>query len=99
VRLLGVSKSTVTSLLGRLDRAALLRRQENPHDARSSLVFATAKGRRIAVAARNRVLDLERRIASRVSEADLRALARIVDAVTTETGINLVSEAPRSRNI
>lgn len=95
VRLLGVSKSTVTSLLQRLERARLIRRGANPEDARSALLHATEKGQRVGTAARERVLALERRIQNRVSEADLRALARIVDAVTAETGINLPAEAPR----
>ena len=95
--LLGVPKSTVTSLLHRLEHAALVRRGDNPEDARSVLLFATEKGRRIGMAARVRVLEFERRIQARVSEADLRALTRIVNAVTAETGINLPAEAPRRR--
>jgi DNA-binding MarR family transcriptional regulator len=98
VRLLGVSKSTVTSLLQRLERGSLVRRGGNPEDARSTLLFATNRGRRIGAAARERVLALEKRIQSRVSESDLRALLRIVEAVTAETGINLPAEAPRRRN-
>jgi DNA-binding MarR family transcriptional regulator len=98
VRLLGVPKSTVTSLLQRLEAAGLARRGDNPDDARSWLVFPTAKGRRIGTAARERVLDLERRVQARISEADMRALARIVDAVTAETGIDLPGETPRRRD-
>jgi DNA-binding MarR family transcriptional regulator len=98
VRLLGVSKSTVTSLLQRLERAALIRRGDNPEDARSTLLFVTNRGHRIGAVARERVLALEKRIQSRVSESDLRALSRIVDAVTAETGINLPAEAPRRRH-
>lgn len=97
VRLLGVSKSTVTSLLQRLERASLIRRGGNPEDARSTLLFVTHRGRHIGAAARKRVLALERRIQTRVSESDLRALSRIVEAVTAETGINLPAEAPRRR--
>jgi len=97
VRLLGVSKSTVTSLLQRLERARLIRRGDNPEDARSALLYATEKGRRVGTSARERVLALERRLQARISEADLRALARIVDAVTVETGINLPAEAPRRK--
>jgi len=92
VRLLGVSKSTVTSLLQRLQRAGLIRRDGNPADARSQLVFATGKGSRVGVAARERVRNLERRLQARVSDADMRSLQRIVDAVTGETGINLPAE-------
>jgi DNA-binding MarR family transcriptional regulator len=98
VRLLGVPKSTVTSLLQRLEAAGLTRRGDNPADARSWLVFPTAKGQRRGAAARDRVLEFERRVQLRVSEADLRALARIVEAVTLETAINLPAEHPRRRD-
>jgi DNA-binding MarR family transcriptional regulator len=97
-RLLGLPKSTVTSLLKRLEKTGLTHRGLNPVDGRSWLVFATAKGRRLGAIARDRVLDLERRIQSHLSEADLETLARIVNAVTTETGIDLPAEAPRRQN-
>jgi DNA-binding MarR family transcriptional regulator len=98
VRLLGVSKSTVTSLLKRLETTGLTHRGNNPHDARSWLVFATPKGRRVGTAARERALAFEQRIEARLGTADFRALARVVDAVTAETGIDLPAEAPRRRN-
>ena len=98
VRLLGVPKSTVTTLLQRLERAGLIRRGDNPSDARSALLFTTGKGRRVGAAARERVLQLERRIQSHLSEGDFRVLRRIVDAVTTETGINLPAEAARRKD-
>jgi len=97
-RLLGLPKSTVTSLLKRLEKAGLTHRGLNPEDGRSWLVFATAKGRRLGAIARDRVLDLERRVQAHLSEADLDTLARIVNAVTVETGIDLPAEAPRRRN-
>jgi DNA-binding MarR family transcriptional regulator len=98
VRLLGVSKSTVTSLLKRLETTGLTRRGGNPDDARSWLVFTTPKGQRAGAAARERVLELERRIQARLSAADIRALARVVNAVTAETGIDLPAETPRKRH-
>lgn len=97
VRLLGVPKSTATSILQRLERVGLVQRGSNPEDARSALLFATAKGHRIGGAAGERVIEFDRRIQSRLSEADLRALSRIVAAVTAETGINLPVEFPRRR--
>lgn len=97
-RLLGVPKSTVTSLLKRLEKAGLTRRRSNSDDARSWLVFATPKGRRKGAAARERVLDLERRIQAHLSPADLDALNRIANAVTEETGIDLPAEASRRHN-
>lgn len=92
VRLLGVPKSTITSLLKRLERAGLIRRGQNPYDARSQLLFVTEKGAQTGNAARERVQAFERRLQAQVSEADMRALARIVNAVTSETGINLPAE-------
>lgn len=97
-RLLGLPKSTVTSLLKRLEKAGLTHRGLNPEDGRSWLVFATAKGRHLGAIARERVLDLERRIQAHLREADLDTLARIVSAVTAETGIDLPAEAPRRQN-
>jgi DNA-binding MarR family transcriptional regulator len=98
LRLLGVPKSTLTSLLKRLEIAGLTRRGSNPDDARSWLVFATPSGRRIGAVARERVLDLERRIQAHLARGDLDALARIANAVTAQTGIDLPAEAPRRRN-
>ena len=92
VRLLGVPKSTITSLLKRLERDGLIHRGQNPQDARSQLLFVTEKGAQTGKAAQERVKALERRLQARVSNADMRALARIVDAVTAETGINLPAE-------
>ena len=97
-RLLGMPKSTVTSLLKRLERAGLTRRGSNPDDARSWLVYATPKCCRKGAAARERVLDLERRIQAHLAQTDLDALTRIVNAVTVETGIDLPAESPRRRN-
>ena len=98
LRLLGVPKSTVTSLLKRLETTGLTRRRGNPDDARSWLVFATPRGLRVGAVARERVLHFERRIRAHLSQADLDALVRIVDAVTAESGINLPAEAPRRQN-
>jgi DNA-binding MarR family transcriptional regulator len=97
VRLLGVSKSTMTGMLQRLERAGYLRRRANPQDGRSALLFATADGVRVGGAARVRVLQLEAQLQRRISEADLRALKRIVSVVTQVTGVNLPAEAPRRR--
>ena len=47
VRLLGLPKSTITSLLQRLERAGMIRRGHNPEDARSQLLFVTGRGARI----------------------------------------------------
>jgi DNA-binding MarR family transcriptional regulator len=96
LRLLGVPKSTGTSLLKRLETAGLTRRRSDPDDARSWLVFATTRGRRVGAVAREHVLDFERRIQAHLAQADLDALVRIVDAVSAETGINLPSSSRRA---
>jgi DNA-binding MarR family transcriptional regulator len=99
LRLLGVPKSTLTSVLKRLEAAGLTRRSSNPEDARSWLVFATTSGQKTGAIARDRVLQFERRIQARLDQADLEALARIVNAVTAEAGINLPAESPRRPNL
>ena len=100
VRLLGVpnQRSPAVAATG---ASGLIRRAENPEDARSQLLFVTKKGAHVGMVARDRVKDLEHRLQARVSDADMRALGRVVDAVTAETGINLpgenVSRKGRSR--
>jgi DNA-binding MarR family transcriptional regulator len=98
VRLLGVAKSTMTSILRRLEDASLLRRDSNPHDGRSDLLFVTRKGRLVAMKAREKVLEFEQELQSKMTNSDLRALDRIVNVITRETGINLPKEFPRRRN-
>ena len=95
--LLGVPKSTVTSLVRRLEALGLLVRGPNPDDARSSLLRTSAAGARAGAAARERVAAFERRLLTRVAAADVRALARVVDAVTAETGIDLTRAVPARR--
>lgn len=94
VRLLGVPKSTMTSMLKRLEGQRLLRRNTNPDDKRSTLLYTTVKGRRIAARARELVAGFDQRLQARLTNTDLRSLARIADAVTIESGVNLPTESP-----
>lgn len=97
VKVLGVSKSTVTSMLGRLERLGLLERADNPDDARSALLRATRRGAAAGARARERVVAFEHRLMARLATADVAALARIVAAITGETGIDLTKAVPRRR--
>jgi DNA-binding MarR family transcriptional regulator len=98
VRLLGVAKSTMTSVLKRLEDANLVERDANPRDGRSDLLFVTRKGRTVARKAREKVLEFEQRLQSQITASDLRALDRILKVITRETAINLPTEFPRHRN-
>lgn len=97
VKLLGVSKSTVTSMLRRLEGVGLLERETNPEDARSALLRATRRGASTGAAARERVVAFEQQVLARVSAADVAALGRVVAAITRETGIDLTRAVPRRR--
>jgi DNA-binding MarR family transcriptional regulator len=97
VRLLGVPKSTMTSMVHRLARAGLATRRENPDDGRSFMVAVTPAGRDAAREARSRVAAFEAALLARVAPADVEALRRVVNAVTAETRIDLVAEGRRPR--
>jgi MarR family transcriptional regulator, transcriptional regulator for hemolysin len=50
--LLDLNKPAVSAMLGRLERAHLIRRAPNPRDGRGTLLFLTAKGERVRLASR-----------------------------------------------
>ena len=66
VRVFGVKRSTLTSLLDRLEKSGLVRREINPDDRRSFLVHISAQGRELTGRV-NRLLEgLEADIRKRV---------------------------------
>jgi MarR family transcriptional regulator, organic hydroperoxide resistance regulator len=67
VRVFGIKQSTFTSLLDRLERGGLIRRELNPADRRSLLVHITDRGRELT----NRLIRLLEKL-----EDDLRARLR-----------------------
>jgi DNA-binding MarR family transcriptional regulator len=72
----GVRSPTMTALVDGLEAEGLVRRRPSPHDARSVLVDATAKGRRILVRGRERRVALLDSLLADAREADIAVLDR-----------------------
>jgi DNA-binding MarR family transcriptional regulator len=89
VRVFGVKPSTLTSLLDRLERAGLVRRETNPEDRRSFLVHNSRRGRALT-GRMNRLLEgLEADIRGRVRAADVKGFHRVMGAVEEITQVRL----------
>ena len=71
VRVFGIKQSTLTSMLDRLERAGLVRRETNRDDRRSFLVHITADGLALAERMNLGLEALENEIRSRVSARDV----------------------------
>jgi MarR family transcriptional regulator for hemolysin len=85
VRVFGLKQSTFTSLLDRLERAGLIRRELNPHDRRSLLVHITERGRELT-ARLNRLLDrLEDDIRARLRRPEVKGFHAVMAAVEDVT--------------
>ena len=89
VRVFGIKQSTFTSLLDRLEKAGLIRREMNPGDRRSFLIHITDPGRELAERL-NRLLEiLEAEIRDRLSAEDLEGFRAVMAAVEEVTRVRL----------
>ena len=61
-----LSKQTITSMVGRLERNSLVERRADPSDARASLIFLTTRSRRFAPLASATLRELEALTRSRL---------------------------------
>ena len=87
VRVFGVKRSTLTSLLDRLEKSGLVRREINPDDRRSFLVHISAQGRELTGRV-NRLLEgLEADIRKRVRSSDVKGFHEVMRAVEEITRV------------
>ena len=85
VRVFGLKQSTFTSLLDRLERAGLIRRELNPEDRRSLLVHLTDRGRELTTRL-NRLLErLEDEIRGRLRPPQVKGFRAVMAAVDDVT--------------
>jgi DNA-binding MarR family transcriptional regulator len=89
VRVFGIKQSTFTSLLDRLEKAGLLRREMNPGDRRSFLIHITDAGRELAERLNRVVETLEDEIRERVSARDMDGFRAVMAAVEEVTRVHL----------
>ena len=81
----GHKRSTLTSVLDRLERRGYVTRSVNPADRRSFLVSPTRSGSAAAARVTAELDTLEARLAARCSAAELEGFFAVVDAIGEET--------------
>ena len=89
VRVFGIKQSTLTSMLDRLEKAGLIRRELNPEDRRSFLIHITEPGRRLAAELTKRLESLEDNIRKRVNPRDVKGFHAVMGAVDDITRVRL----------
>jgi DNA-binding MarR family transcriptional regulator len=97
IRVFGLKKSTMTSVLDRLEKRGLLRREAHPTDRRSYFVGITDEGRRLAEAVQRPVEELERRIRDEVDDEDLRGFQRVLESIAKVTAVEVRSQRKETR--
>ncbi len=93
VRVFGLKQSTLTSMLDRLERAGLLRRDPNPDDRRSFLVRLTGEGGALSDDLSRCLDELEAAIRARVGTADVEGFRAVMAAIGEVTGVRVRKEA------
>jgi DNA-binding MarR family transcriptional regulator len=89
VRVFGIKQSTFTSLLDRLEKAGLIRREMNPGDRRSFLIHITDRGRELADRLNGLLETFEAGIRERLSDRDLEGFRAVMAAVEEVTRVRL----------
>ena len=74
-------RSTLTSILDRLEGRGLLERVTDARDRRTFVISLTARGRLLARRVSSHLAAFESRVLKRVSARDLAAFARVLDAL------------------
>jgi DNA-binding MarR family transcriptional regulator len=88
-RVFGYKRSTLTSMLDRLDARALTVRSVNPNDRRSVEVALTRKGRRAAERIQRLLEAFEGAVRRRIRAGDLDGFGKIMEAIAAVTGVEL----------
>jgi len=101
-RVFGWKRSTLTSMLDRLEARGLLERELDPEDRRSFLVRLTPAGRRTASRVDRIVRDFEAQVLGRVRPRDLAGFAAVMAAIDEITRVEVRAETgsaavPRGR--
>lgn len=85
----GHRKSTLTSLLDRLEERGLIRRDVHPEDRRSFVVSLTPRGRKLATRVRAVTEEFEARVRDGVTAKDLEGFRRVMDSIANVTQVEL----------
>lgn len=82
--LIGHKRSTLTSVLDRLEVRGYTKRAINPDDRRSFIVSLTPQGKRAAQTVTKAVATLERRVRNRIKARDVDGFAATIAALEAE---------------
>ncbi len=77
-----IDKSTMASILPRMEKAGLVRRQASETDRRTSSIWLTEKGRRLALVIKQVVLSTDAYLTRGVSPQDLAACERVLALIS-----------------
>jgi DNA-binding MarR family transcriptional regulator len=80
-RAFGHKRSTLTSILDRLERRGLVGRTSDVRDRRTFVISLTDRGRALARRVSAHLAAIESRVLRQVSANDIRAFARVLDAL------------------
>lgn len=94
VRLVGVSPSTLTRILDRLEQEGLVQRSLNPMDRRSFRVTLTERGRTVADDYTSHLEDVVRRMLDPLTPAERMMLAELQSTMVTA-----LDSSPANRSI
>lgn len=89
VRVFGIKQSTFTSLLDRLEKARLIRREINPDDRRSFVIHISDEGLELAERLTQCLENLEEEIRKLVSSRDVEGFHAVMGAVEEITQVRL----------
>lgn len=81
----GLSPTTLSAVLDRLERRKLIKRAPNPDDRRSFLVVPTPLGRRRIAEISALLTEVEAAVARTASARDLEAFGRVLEALEQAT--------------
>ncbi len=94
-QLLDLNKSAVSGMLGRLERAGLVRREPNPRDGRGSLLFSTGTGERV----RQRSGPVFRAVLAEMTDgftpAEIDVVLRFLNALVERFGSDAASASEK----
>jgi DNA-binding MarR family transcriptional regulator len=89
VRVFGIKQSTLTSMLDRLEKAGLVRREKNPGDRRSFLIHITPEGRKLTHHLNRVLAALEKDLRARVRSGDVKGFQAVMAAVGEVTRVRV----------
>lgn len=84
-RLFGHKRSTLTGILDRLEARGYVTRSLNVGDRRSLIVSLTGEGTAVADSVSKIIDELERQIATRLSQRELKGFLALLEALEAET--------------